>query len=195
RRMRSKCGAVDRLLSQPADVPGAGGDGVVGDVLATLAGFAPGDAIGDMLERLFFSPGLLPGLAGVLFQGLCRTRPAELPRWLGRYVEVVEGSGIRHFSHPVFLRLFVESVTPPALVNAWPDLHSELRQFLLEDLGRLRRDESPDFFFALESGGATLHVHIGGREETFELRSGSVDQRFDDLRKAYDLFDLPPAVH
>ncbi|MEO1365802.1 MAG: hypothetical protein AAFX50_01410 [Acidobacteriota bacterium] len=183
---------LHRLLNRPADAPN---DGVVGDVLATLAGFAQGDEIGELLERLFLSPGLLPGLAGVLFQGLCRCRPAELPRWLERYVEVVDGSGIRHFSQPIFLRLFVESVTPPALVNAWPDLDSKLRQFLLEDLGRLRRRESPELFFALEAGGATLHVVVGDREETFELRSRSVGQRWDDMRKAYDLIDLPPAVH
>ncbi|MEM8997194.1 MAG: hypothetical protein AAGF23_20590 [Acidobacteriota bacterium] len=183
---------LHRLLSGPADAALAD---AVGDVLATLAGFAPGDEIGELLERLFLSPGLLPGLAGVLFQGLCRSRPAELPRWLGRYVEVVDGSGVRHFSQPVFLRLFVESVTPPALVNAWPDLDSALRRFLLEDLGRLRRDESPDLFFALESGGATLHVRAGDREETFELRSRSVGQRYDDMRNSYDLIDLPPAVN
>ncbi|MEM1178082.1 MAG: hypothetical protein AAGM22_07055 [Acidobacteriota bacterium] len=188
---------LHRLLSEPADSTFAGahlGD-VAADVTATVAGFAPGDDIGALLERLFFSTGLRPELAGVLLQGLCRARRAELPRWLRRYVELVDGTDVRHFENPVFLRLFVESLTPPSLVNAWPDLDAELREFLLEDLSRLRRDESPDLYFALDSGGVTLHVQIADREEKFELRSNSVDQLFDDLSQAYDLFDLPPAVH
>ena len=164
---------------------------IASTIVATLAGFAPGERVGALLERLYFTPGLEPRLAGVLLQGLCRSRREQLPRYLERYLRLSQFAGVQHFQDPIFLRLFIESMTPAALVDLWPTLDVKARAFLLSSLGTLENTDSPDLFFAIEEGGATLHVEAAGHHETFELRSDSINDRFDDLHVAYGRIALP----
>lgn len=202
-RARSTAAHFERILERgdgllrPAR--GAGGDRdarrqaeVAGAVVATIAGFAPGERLGALLERLFFTPGLRPQLAGLLFQGLCRSRREQLPRHLERYLRLTEGADVHHFADPIFLRLFVESMTPAALAAVWKELDRRLRDFLLRSLGTLDSAGSPDLFFAIEEEGATLHVEAAGRHELFELRSDTVGDRFEDLHTAYTRMKPPP---
>ena len=182
------------LRSKPPSEPQEHAD-IVSTIVATLSGFAPGERIGALLERLYFTPGLEPRLAGVLLQGLCRSRREHLPRYLERYLRLNEFAGefdsVQHFKDPIFLRLFVESMTPAALVDLWPTLDIKARTFLLSSLGALEHTDSPDLFLAIEEEGATLHIEAAGRHETFELRSDSIDARFDDLHAAYGRIALP----
>ncbi|MEM6796971.1 MAG: hypothetical protein AAF725_23555, partial [Acidobacteriota bacterium] len=103
--------------------------------------------------------------------------------FLQRYCEITAGvPEVRHFDHPVFLRLFVEAVTPVEIKSRWADLDSDLRSFLIEKFSLLR---SLDLYYSLDHEGPAIFQSAGDHSIRFTLLSRSIDQRFEDARQSY----------